>query len=154
MLFHCAFDHQPFLSESDQSMGPEILFHNPSFKRCPSCGETWGSQACFLEDPNITLIGYQAHFEELKQGLFHFSHSCHATVAISVKTFENLHSEERFGVNRAGGKECPQHCLYRDNLDPCPVPCGCSWVRELLQTIRVWPKNLRRPISDPSLASA
>ena len=135
-------------------MPPERPSPKPCFKRCRNCGEMWKSQVDFLDDPNITLIGYQAHFEELKQGLFYFNHACHATLAIPVKAFENLFSGTRFTENRQGGAECPQHCLYRENLDPCPVRCGCSWVREILQTIRVWPKNLDRIICDPSLASA
>ncbi|MCG8606186.1 PorT family protein, partial [bacterium] len=67
-----------------------------------------GGQALFLEDPNIALIGYQAHFEELKEGLFYFNHHCHATLALPVKAFENLSPGTKFTGNQRGGAECPR----------------------------------------------
>ena len=55
----------------------------------------------FLGDPRIEIIGYQAHFEELKLGIFLFNHICKATLAIQVDKFKHL---SRFSYTI-----CPEH---------------------------------------------
>lgn len=112
-----------------------------TFKECAACGMAWGSREHFLEDPDITLIGYQAHFEELNAGLFLFNHSCGNTLALLTGDFTDLYSGPIFKENKNGTDECPGYCLHEQDLQPCPVQCECTFVREIMQTIAHWPKT-------------
>ena len=35
------------------------------FKNCPNCGMIWLELNDFLEDPDVSVIGYQANFDHL-----------------------------------------------------------------------------------------
>ena len=111
------------------------------FKKCRNCGFEWPSRQDFLDDPMLEIVGYQAHFEELTAGLFLFNHSCHGTLAVPAGHFKDLYDGPVFTQRAAGTKECPGHCLHEDDLDLCPVHCECNYVREIIQTIRHWPKG-------------
>ena len=111
------------------------------FKRCTFCGTVWRTRDDFLSDPDVVLIGYQAHFEDLKAGLLLFNHSCHTTLAIKVECFQDLYNGPIFRQRAMGGPDCLGYCLRRSELRPCPVHCECAYVREILQTVRNWSKR-------------
>jgi hypothetical protein len=106
------------------------------FKKCPVCGFEWSSRDTFLNDKNITLVGYQVNFEVLKEGLFLFNHNNWATMAIEVKYFSDMYDGPIFKRKATGTRECPEYCLHRDNLNPCPVICECVFVREIIQILK------------------
>lgn len=111
------------------------------FKKCTYCDFEWESRDSFLSDPDIVLIGYQTRFRNLTDGLFYFNHSCKGTSAISVDEFTDLYDGPVYEERKTGGKDCPGHCLYKDNLEPCPAECECAYVREVMQIIRKWRKK-------------
>ena len=111
------------------------------FKRCTCCAAHWSSREEFLSDPDVALIGYQAHFEDLKTGFFLFNHACQTTMAIGVEAFLDLYQGPVFGQRATGGKNCLGYCLHRDELRACPVQCECAFVREIIQIVRNWPKR-------------
>jgi hypothetical protein len=39
-----------------------------------------------------------------------------------------------------GTAECPEFCLHRSKLNPCPAKCECAYIREIIQAIKNWPK--------------
>ena len=39
--------------------------------------------------------------------------------------------------------ECPEFCLHKSELRPCPAKCECAYVREIIQVIKDWPKKKR-----------
>jgi len=112
-----------------------------AFKICPNCGCNWETRREFLADPKIRLIGYQAHFKKLEAGIFLFNHACRGTLALRCGDFRDLYHGEIFAERATGGAQCPGHCLHKDNLLRCPGQCECSYVREIIQIIRDWPKS-------------
>jgi len=111
------------------------------FKNCPACGKDWVSREALLADGSVSLIGYQAHFEELKEGLFLFNHSCKGTFALPAGIFVDLYTGPIFRKRATGTDECPGHCLHEDELAPCPAHCECAYVREVCQIVQNWPKK-------------
>jgi hypothetical protein len=106
------------------------------FKKCPNCGFEWKTRGAFLIDPELDLIGYQCNFKELDSGLFYFNHSCKGTLTVSVGAFEYLYDGQVFEERATGTMECPGFCLHKEELEPCPTQCECSYVREIIQIIR------------------
>lgn len=111
------------------------------FKLCTCCGVVWPTRDDFLSDPEVELIGYQAHFTELKAGLLLFNHSCHTTLAIEVEEVLDLYKGPVFRERATGGPNCLGYCQHRSELRPCPVQCECAFVREILQVVRQWEKR-------------
>jgi hypothetical protein len=111
------------------------------FKICTCCGEPWHSRESFLKDQNIQLVGYQVNFGALELGYFLFNHlACESTIAIPAGLFRNLYDGPVFSQRFTDSEECPGYCIHKEELDPCPTKCECAYVREVLQSIRQWPK--------------
>lgn len=111
-----------------------------TFKSCFNCVTHWSSRDEFLHDWKINLVGYQVHFEELTSGIFLFNHSCGSTLGLPVSKFMDLYQGEIFSERATGTVECSEYCLYRSNLEPCPVKCECAYIREIIQIIKAVPK--------------
>jgi hypothetical protein len=111
------------------------------FKKCPNCGFLWETRDSFLEDPEVMIIGYQASFKELTTGLLYFNHACNGTLTIKAREFIDLYNGPVFETRMTGTEECRGYCLHQDRLEACPVECECSFVREIIQFIRSWPKS-------------
>jgi len=107
-----------------------------NFKVCPACGFEWKSRNDFLNDNSVYIIGYQAHFESLKTGIFLFNHSCKGTLALEVSDFADLYDGPVFEERATGSDDCPGHCLHENILDPCPAKCECAFVREVIQILK------------------
>jgi len=105
------------------------------------CKAVWQTRDDFLSDPDIELIGYQAHFEELKAGFLLFNHVCHTTLAIAVDALCDLYDGPIFQQRATGGPDCQGYCLRREELRPCPACCECAYVREILQIVGNWKKR-------------
>lgn len=118
-----------------------MMEKNTIFKTCPVCQRQWENIEAFLSDPEIQIVGYQVHFEELEAGLFFFHHSCNNTLACEAKVFKSLQEGPIFTERLTGTDQCPGHCLYKNDLSPCPAACECNWVRDVLQKIKAWPKS-------------
>jgi len=112
-----------------------------AFKECASCETTWLERRDFLEDPDIKVVGYQVHFEDLQTGLFLFNHHCGNTLALHAAQFTDLYKGPVFKVCKQNTDECPDYCLHEDELRPCPVRCECAFVRETLRIVNHWPKQ-------------
>jgi len=110
------------------------------FKKCSKCKFVWPTREAFLEDSNLIIIGYQVHFEELTAGLFLFNHSCDTTIAVEAGRFQDLYAGPIFRDSLAGTADCPEYCLRKRELRPCPAKCEFAYVREIIQIIRNWPK--------------
>ena len=106
------------------------------FKKCPNCGFEWRTRGEFLTDPKLELIGYQCNFKELNLGLFYFNHTCKGTLVIHAGAFEYLYDGRVFESRATGTVECPGFCLHKEELEPCPTQCECSYVRDIIQLIR------------------
>ncbi len=112
------------------------------FKKCPACGFVWADRKQFLEDQELTLVGYQVNIKNLAAGLFLFNHSCMgSTLAIQAMDFRDLYKGPVFTQRLTDDAACPGHCLHQKNLRPCPQQCECSYVREVLQIVKNWPKQ-------------
>ncbi|MEJ2040929.1 MAG: hypothetical protein P8X55_18675 [Desulfosarcinaceae bacterium] len=124
------------------SRSKEDAARTAPFKRCPTCGFAWTTRRQFLEDPELTLIGYQVNFKKLAAGLILFNHGCKgATLAIEALAFRDLYRGPVFRERLTGGATCPGHCLHESDLVPCPEACECSYVREIINIVRKWPKK-------------
>lgn len=111
------------------------------FKKCPLCSFKWDTMEAFLGDPDIQIIGYQVHFEELSLGIFLFNHSCKGTLAIPVKMLQPLYTGPIFAERLTGQDVCPSYCLHERELEPCRTQCECAYVREIIDIIKKWPKH-------------
>lgn len=110
------------------------------FKKCSNCGFEWDSRDSFLSDKNVEAIGYQANFEELLLGLIYFNHSCGGTITIPAYYFVDLYNGPIFEDRVTGKNCCPEYCLRKGEVSPCPEECECAYIREVLQIIKNWPK--------------
>lgn len=120
-------------------------------KKCPHCGHIWADRAEFLGDPEVEVKGYQANFKELSLGFFLFNHNdCHTTLAIYAEEFRDLYAGPVFTDRRTGKDDCQGLCLHTDELGMCRAKCECAFVREVLQVVRNWPKELSRSSSAPA----
>ncbi|MBD3233668.1 MAG: hypothetical protein GF315_08075 [candidate division Zixibacteria bacterium] len=102
------------------------------------CNKTWHSKDSFIEDPELRLNGYQANFKELATGLFLFTHraeGCGSTLAVKAGHFFHLYNGPVFTEQKTEGEDCPEHCLYQDDLERCYAKCECTFVREIISTI-------------------
>jgi hypothetical protein len=115
-----------------------------SFRQCTSCAKLWQSQEEFLTDPEVSLLGLQVCFEDLMEGLIMFNHSCKTTFSVEVSQFENLYEGPVYEERATGSGQCPGYCLNEKDLTPCPAKCACAFVREILQKIKLFPKQRRR----------
>jgi hypothetical protein len=106
------------------------------FKQCGHCGYIWKTRRDFLVDHRLNIIGYQANFKELQAGLFYFNHSCNNTLALPAHQFTNLYDGPIFEKRLAGSDECPEYCLFQDELRSCSLECECAYVREIIQRIK------------------
>ena len=112
------------------------------FKKCTLCAHRWQSRKDFLEDPSTDLIGYQVNFDELDLGFFLFNHlKCGTTLGIPAGKFRDLYNGPVFSERLTGTKECQEYCLQENKLGTCPAKCECAYVREILQTVKQWPKK-------------
>jgi hypothetical protein len=105
------------------------------------CKFIWETRAEFLEDANLNIVGYQVNFRNLADGTFLFNHTCGTTLSIEAGRFQDLYGGPIFAERARGGNDCPEYCLRKDELCPCPVECECAYVREVIQIIKNWPKN-------------
>lgn len=115
-----------------------------SFKVCSNCCKVWNDRDAFLGDPSVVVVGYQVDFEALRSGLLLFNHadpSCMTTMAIPAKEFFDLYEGPIFERRTKPHPDCPRRCLDARDLNPCPLACECGFVREILQTVKVWPKT-------------
>lgn len=109
------------------------------FKVCPTCGKVWKALDEFLADPELELMGYQVHFEDLTGGLFIFIHhheNCGTTLAVPVGQFTSLSERPILTPRGQPVEHCPSLCVREGALTPCPNECECVWVREVMQAIR------------------
>ena len=113
------------------------------FKKCTFCGYRWQSRKDFLEDVSTEMIGYQVNFDNLRLGLFLFNHlDCGTTLGIPAGVFKDLYNGPVYSERLLESEQCPSYCLHENQLDPCPVRCECAYVREIIQIIRSWQKNV------------
>ncbi len=106
------------------------------FKTCTLCGTTWDNREDFLDDERVALVGYQADFTDLKLGYFLFNHECRTTLSVHAGLFFDLYNGEIFNGSMRGTAECPEYCLHKSDLRPCPAACECAFVREIIGIIR------------------
>ena len=128
----------------------EFGYDGLPFKKCPKCKAMWPTRESFLEDPDLWIVGYQVHFEELVAGFFLFNHSCMTTLSIEAGKFQELYDGPIFAERLIGTAECGEFCLRKYDLRPCPAKCEFAYVREIIQIIKNWPKQAgpRRKVPD------
>lgn len=94
-----------------------------------------------MEDPALNLIGYQVNFDYLEEGFFLFNHHCNTTLAIRAGEFKDLYTGPIFSERLTNTDECPEYCLHKEELRPCPAKCECAYIREIIQIIKSWTKD-------------
>jgi hypothetical protein len=114
------------------------------FQECLQCGSKWSARDEFLADTRVEIIGYQVDFDDLSAGTFLFSHSCGAALSLSVRYFNGLYEGTIFTGRITGSHDCPEYCLYPDQLDKCSARCECAYVRNIIDIIKKWPKKASR----------
>jgi hypothetical protein len=86
-------------------------------------------------------MGYQVNFPELEGGFFLFNHTCGTSLGLMAGDFRGLYEGPVFSERATGTTECPEYCLHKSELRPCPAKCECAYVREIIQVIKDWPKR-------------
>jgi hypothetical protein len=105
------------------------------FKTCPNCRFVWPDRDAFLADAELTLIGYQANFRDLHEGILLFNHVCKGTLALPVSCFADLYIGPVFQKRMLETDKCPGYCLHKTNLKQCPNECECAFVRQILSML-------------------
>lgn len=94
-----------------------------------------------LADPDVVLLGYQAFSPNPVEGMLLFNHmTCQTTLAIQVRSFRDLHDGPVHVESLAGTDACSGHCDTTSDLERCENRCSGAWVREVLQSVKTWPK--------------
>jgi hypothetical protein len=106
------------------------------FKECNVCRHVWATCQEFVDDPGVSVIGYQVNFKNLETGLLFFNHTCKNTIAISADAFADLYDGPIFQEAKTETDECPGYCLDKEELRPCPLECECAYVREIIQLFK------------------
>ena len=120
----------------EQRPRPSEVDKSTHFKMCPMCGATWPTRDRFIQDPALEVIGYQACFEDLKEGIIMFNHACKGTLAVQAGKFWGLYQGPIHLERATGSDQCPGYCLLNNELAPCTAHCECAHVREILQIIK------------------
>jgi hypothetical protein len=110
-----------------------------AFKTCPSCSRNWETRDKFLSDTSLRIVGYQADFDSIADGLFYFTHhidGCNTTLAVLAGDFFDMYTGEIYSERMTGSEECPGYCLRKDQLDRCEAFCEYAFVREIIEIIR------------------
>jgi hypothetical protein len=110
------------------------------FKKCTKCEHIWESREDFLADPDLEIIGYQANFDHVKDGMFLFNHVCETTLALDVIDFDDLYIGPIYDMNLAETDECSRLCHDMNKLEACNAECKYAYVRDIIQIIKDWPK--------------
>lgn len=110
------------------------------FKTCTKCGHEWKARKEFLSDPAVTLIGFQADFEDFKKGFYLFNHiledfDCNTSIAVRITNFLDLYDGPLFNDLKFGSKECSGYCAKVDELKRCTVNCRNAVAREIMLEI-------------------
>lgn len=108
------------------------------FKSCSVCRKSWSSRDDFLRDRDITLIGYQPDFDDLKHGTLLFNHDvsgCKTTMEIEIERFADLYKGPLYPTSLKGTEECSGHCLRIENLNTCDKPCANAWARQVARIV-------------------
>ena len=117
----------------------------PMFKECPTCQHKWETREELLNDPTLRLVGYQVNYVDLEAGLFLFNHDideCGTSLAIDAGEFTDMHKGEIFEDHtKETVSNCPGYCDERRFLGPCSEKCECSYVRDVLDKVKEWPKD-------------
>lgn len=111
------------------------------FKQCSMCRHPWRNRDDFLADPDLEIIGYQACFDSITDGLFLFNHQCGTTLSVKVEDFDDLYEGERYEQAATGTDECSGFCLDMQELKACSASCRYAYVRDIIQLIKKWPKG-------------
>ena len=111
------------------------------FKKCTLCGHIWENREAFLTDPDLVIIGYQASFEKIQDGMFLFNHVCETTLAMGVMKFDDLYTGPTYDMSLADTDECSNLCSDMNKLDACSAKCKYAYVRDIMQIIKNWPKT-------------
>lgn len=106
-----------------------------NFKSCPRCDTSWPDRRSFLEDTDLTYVGYQINPADLDKGLFLFNHVCKSTIGVPVSRFYDLYDGEVWTTNMMGTEACPLYCLVRDEVEICPNQCNCNHVRQIIRLL-------------------
>jgi hypothetical protein len=122
-------------------MYPGVEQNPLPFHQCPSCKIVWPTRESLLADPGVRLIGYRSCLANLLAGVFLFHHRCEAIVTIHASEFADFYDGPMFSVPQTGGEKCPGYCLRVEELRPCPAPCECAFVREIVNLVNNWPKR-------------
>jgi len=120
-----------------------MFFKKNRFKTCTCCGEDWKTRDDFINDCSLELIGYQASFDKLEKGILLFNHTCGTTLALEAGVFKDLYSGPVYTGRKTGTEDCPEYCLDKEELRPCPAECECAWVREMIQVIKETERSQR-----------
>jgi hypothetical protein len=113
-----------------------------NFKKCSKCNHTWLNRELFLADNEIEIIGYQVDFKDLTEGLFLFNHVCGTTISIKARVFTDLYDGPVFKRRMTDSDECAGYCRIRNNVFSCNAKCECSYVRNVIQIVKDWPKTI------------
>ncbi len=115
-----------------------------SFKICTKCEQKWENREEFLSDTNIDLVGYQVNFGDLAEGFFLFNHiaeECGTSLAIEARDFTDMHNGPIFEARLENSETCPDYCKEPTSLKTCHEKCECSYVRDVLEKVKEWPKK-------------
>ena len=111
-----------------------------SFKTCPKCRHEWKTREEFLDDPEVSIIGFMANNEDSKKGAYLFNHSppdgrCNSTLAVYVSHFMDLYDGPFYEELKAGSEECSGHCARIEVLEKCNAHCRNAMAREIIYRI-------------------
>jgi hypothetical protein len=110
-----------------------------TFKMCSMCHKVWADCERFVTDPELTVNGYQAFFDNPADGLILFTHrtkGCRSTLALKAAAFKDLYrGPKQFSMN-FGAPSYPEHRADTRSLEFCETPCSMKWVRDVLQLLR------------------
>jgi len=65
------------------------------------------------------MVGYQAHCDDEREGLFLFNHACNTTLSLKAGDFLDLYSGPMFEDRLFKTDQCGGTLLRQEDLQPC-----------------------------------
>ena len=109
------------------------------FKQCSKCKRIWVNRSYFLEDHNLILNGYQAHFTNIYEGLYLFTHmedGCKSTISVPINQFIDLYKGITYSEKKTGSDVCTGKCLDSHDLTMCEAKCELAPIRKIIEIIQ------------------
>jgi hypothetical protein len=127
-----------------------MLVEAGPFKTCGCCKSEWPTWDCFVQDPDIRLLGLQAVAAYPDSNLLVFEHRCRGSVSVLTKRLQYLlppPGADQPAGRLLGTEQCRGHCASLGDMQMCNATCRNARDRQLMKIVERIKAGEVRPAS-------